>query len=117
MTGGKRPSLVLWIFGSMPSVPSSRHQNFHIGTSVRTWPLAFTVIRLGSSSRFQILFTQGPAPTTTVSQAIIPWLVESPVTAPLLEPNSKPSTSTPDRTRTPSLLALAASPCMLALLL
>src|SRR3990170_4205008 len=116
-TGGKRPSLVLCMVGSTPSVPSSRHQNFHIGTSLRTLPLALTVIVLGSSSRFQTLFTQGPTPTTTVSQAILPWLVLSAMTAPEFEPNSKLCTSTPDRMRTPSASALAASPCMLALLL
>src|SRR5215467_12677625 len=106
------------MFGSTARVPSARHQNFHIGTSRCTLPVrSLTVIRFGSSSMFQKLLTHGPAPITTVSQPICPRLVLRPVTDLEFDPNSKPSTSTPERIETPSPLAFAARPSMLARLL
>src|SRR5690606_13181212 len=118
MTGGMRPSLVLCMSGSTPSVPSSRHQNFHMGTSSCTVPSApLTEMAFGSSTISPNFRTQGPAPTTTVSQGMVPLLVMTPVTEPECEPYSKPLTSTPVAIRTPSASALPAKPYRDAVLL
>jgi len=74
-----------------------------------------TLIAAGSSSMSQICLTQGPAPTTTVSQSILPWSVTTDLTAPELS-FMKPVTLTPVMILAPSRSALPASPCIEAVL-
>ncbi len=57
----------------------------------------------------QICLTQGPAPTMTWSQPILPLSVTTAVTAPVAS-FSKPVTLTPVTMRTPSFSAFLARP-------
>jgi len=61
--------------------------------------------RRRQSSMSQICLTQGPAPTTTVSQSMLPWSVTTDLTAPELS-FTKPVTLTPVM-----ILAPLALPC------
>ena len=116
ITGGIRPSLVHCSFGSTPSVPSCSDQKVHIGTFSWTLPSRpLTLIAAGSSSMSQICLTQGPAPTTTVSQSMLPWSVTTDLTAPELS-FTKPVTLTPVMILAPSRSALPARPCIEAVL-
>src|SRR5882757_1039283 len=110
ITGGILPSLVRCSCGSTPSVPSCSDQNVHIGTLSCTWPSRpLTLIAAGSPSMSHTCLTQGPVPTTTNSQSILPWSVTTVLTAP--EPSlTNPVTLTPVMIRTPSCSALPARP-------
>src|SRR3979490_234176 len=110
ITGGILPSLVRCSVGSTPSVPSCSDQKVHIGTFSWTLPSRpLTLIAAGSSSMSQICLTQGPAPTTTVSQSMLPWSVTTDLTAPELS-FTKPVTLTPVMILAPSRSALPARP-------
>ena len=111
MTGGGLPSAVAKSIGSIPTSPSWRFQYVHIGRSrTRSPEGVLTSIVSGIPSIAQNRFAHGPGAMTTCSPTSTR---PADVSTAVIEPSgasSKPVTSTPAMTVTPTSAHLPSSP-------